>query len=92
VPTTYVSRFLGHGNLTTTTRYLNPTRVGLRLAIEKLEQHGSVAGFEEPSADGAGRSGRGAPPLASVLQSTAPAAAQKRPALDNTPAAKHHIS
>jgi len=37
VPTTYVSKFLGHRNLTTTTRYLNTTVRGLRLAIEKLE-------------------------------------------------------
>lgn len=37
VPTTYVSKFLGHRNLTTTTRYLNTTVRGLRLAVEKLE-------------------------------------------------------
>lgn len=37
VPTTYVSKFLGHRNLTTTTRYLNATIRGLRQAVEKLE-------------------------------------------------------
>ncbi len=37
VPTTYVSKFLGHSNLGTTTRYLNATRRGLHLAVEKLE-------------------------------------------------------
>jgi integrase len=38
VPTTYVSKFLGHRNLSTTTRYLNATIRGLRLAVEKLEE------------------------------------------------------
>jgi integrase len=38
VPTTYVSKFLGHGNLSTTTRYLGATIRGLRLAVEKLEE------------------------------------------------------
>jgi integrase len=37
-PTVYVSKFLGHRNLTTTTRYLNATIRGLRLALEKLEE------------------------------------------------------
>ena len=37
VPTTYVSKFLGHRNLTTTTRYLNATIRGLRQAVETLE-------------------------------------------------------
>ncbi len=37
VPTTYVSKFLGHQNLTTTTRYLNTTLKGLHRAIEQLE-------------------------------------------------------
>jgi hypothetical protein len=32
-----VSKFVGHNNLGTTTRYLNATRRGLRLAVEKLE-------------------------------------------------------
>jgi hypothetical protein len=32
-----VSKFLGHSNLGTTTRYLNATRRGLHLAVEKLE-------------------------------------------------------
>ena len=38
MPTTYVSKFLGHRNLSTTTRYLNATIRGLRLAVEKLEE------------------------------------------------------
>jgi integrase len=37
-PTVYVSKFPGHRNLTTTTRYLNTTIRGLRLALEKLEE------------------------------------------------------
>ncbi|MBA2239476.1 MAG: site-specific integrase [Lysobacter sp.] len=37
VPTTYVSKFLGHQNLTTTTRYLNTTLKGLHRAIDQLE-------------------------------------------------------
>ena len=38
MPTTYVSKFLGHRNLSTTNRYLNATIRGLRLAVEKLEE------------------------------------------------------
>jgi len=41
VPTNYVSKILGHTNLTTTSRYLNIHRRGLHLAMEKLEQHRS---------------------------------------------------
>ncbi len=37
VPTLYVSQFLGHSNLTTTTRYLNSTRRGLHWAMERFE-------------------------------------------------------
>lgn len=37
MPTTYVSKFLGHRNLSMTTRYLNATIRGLRMAVEKLE-------------------------------------------------------
>ena len=53
VPTTYVSKFLGHRNLSTTTRYLNATIRGLRLAVEKLEEsrrkaHRSTWGLEPP--------------------------------------------
>jgi integrase len=39
VPTNYVSKILGHTNLTTTSRYLNIHRRGLQMAMEKLEQH-----------------------------------------------------
>jgi len=39
VPTNYVSKLLGHTNLTTTSRYLNIQRRGLQMAMEKLEQH-----------------------------------------------------
>jgi len=37
VPTLYVSQFLGHANLSTTTRYLNSTRRGLHWAMERFE-------------------------------------------------------
>jgi integrase len=37
VPTLYVSQFLGHSNLSTTTRYLNSTRRGLHWAMERFE-------------------------------------------------------
>jgi integrase len=39
VPTNYVSKLLGHTNLTTTSRYLNIHRRGLQLAMQKLERH-----------------------------------------------------
>jgi hypothetical protein len=49
VPINYVSKILGHTNLSTTTRYLNIQRRGLHLAMAKLEesrkaakQHGAV--------------------------------------------------
>ena len=42
VPTNYVSKILGHTNLTTTSRYLNIHRRGLHLAMEKLERHQSA--------------------------------------------------
>lgn len=39
VPINYVSKMLGHANLTTTTRYLNINRRGLHRAIHQLEAH-----------------------------------------------------
>ena len=39
VPVTFVSKILGHTNLSTTSRYLNIHRRGLHAAMEKLEQH-----------------------------------------------------
>ena len=38
VSTNYVSKMLGHQNLSTTTRYLNITRRGLHLAMQKFER------------------------------------------------------
>jgi integrase len=43
VPTNYVSKLLGHTNLTTTSRYLNIHRRGLQQAMQKLEEHRAVA-------------------------------------------------
>ena len=41
VPINYVSKILGHANLTTTTRYLNINRRGLHRAMDQLEAHRS---------------------------------------------------
>jgi integrase len=41
VPISYVSKMLGHTNLTTTSRYLNIHRPGLQVAMKKLEEHRS---------------------------------------------------
>jgi len=43
VSTNYVSKILGHANLSTTTRYLNIQRRGLHLAMEKLEANQALA-------------------------------------------------
>jgi len=39
VPTNYVSKILGHTNLTTTSRYLNINVRGLHIALDKLEEY-----------------------------------------------------
>lgn len=39
VPTNYVSKMLGHTNLTTTSRYLNIQRGGLHQAMRQMEAH-----------------------------------------------------
>lgn len=39
VPINYVSKILGHTNLTTTSRYLNIHRRGLQTAMQTLERH-----------------------------------------------------
>ena len=39
LPITFVSKILGHTNLSTTSRYLNIHRRGLHSAMQKLEQH-----------------------------------------------------
>ena len=39
MPVTFVSKILGHTNMSTTSRYLNIHRRGLHAAMEKLEQH-----------------------------------------------------
>ena len=39
VPISYVSKLLGHTNLSTTSRYLNIHRRGLQAAMQKLEEH-----------------------------------------------------
>jgi hypothetical protein len=49
VPTNYVSKLLGHTNLTTTSRYLNIHRRGLQLAMRKVEDHrANQAGVAQP--------------------------------------------
>jgi integrase len=42
VPISYVSKILGHTNLSTTSRYLNIHRRGLQAAMQKLEEHRPV--------------------------------------------------
>ncbi len=39
MPTNYISKILGHTNLTTTSRYLNINVRGLHRAMEKFEEH-----------------------------------------------------
>jgi integrase len=49
VPTNYVSKLLGHTNLTTTSRYLNIHRRGLHMAMRKVEEHrANQAGVAQP--------------------------------------------
>jgi site-specific recombinase XerD len=43
VPIIYVSKILGHANISTTSRYLNINRQGLHEAISKLEARQGVA-------------------------------------------------
>jgi integrase len=43
VPINFVSRLLGHTNLTTTSRYLNIHRRGLHMAMQKLEESRRLA-------------------------------------------------
>ncbi len=43
VPVNFVSKILGHTNLTTTSRYLNIHRRGLHLAMEKFEESRRLA-------------------------------------------------
>ncbi len=39
VPLSYVSKILGHSNLSTTSRYLNTQRRGLQSAVQRVEEH-----------------------------------------------------
>jgi hypothetical protein len=43
VPVNFVSRLLGHTNLTTTSRYLNIHRRGLHMAMQKFEESRRLA-------------------------------------------------
>jgi integrase len=43
VPVNFVSRLLGHTNLTTTSRYLNIHRRGLHMAMQKFEESRKLA-------------------------------------------------
>jgi hypothetical protein len=38
VPTAQISKLLRHANLSTTTRYVNPTKKALRRAVDKIEE------------------------------------------------------
>jgi integrase len=38
VPTAQISKLLRHPNLSTTTRYVNPTKKALRRAVDKIEE------------------------------------------------------
>jgi integrase len=61
VPTLYVSQFLGHADLSTTTRYLNSTRRGLHLAMERFEaaRREKAQQRAEPDTDEPGSVGNG---------------------------------
>ena len=49
MPINFVSRILGHTNLTTTSRYLNLHRRGLHMAMRRFEEHRRLAnGLQTP--------------------------------------------
>jgi len=56
VPVNFVSRLLGHTNLTTTSRYLNIHRRGVHMAMQKFEEHRRRASsLQDPAVGDDGR-------------------------------------
>jgi integrase len=94
VPTLYVSQFLGHANLSTTTRYLNSTRRGLHWAMRRFEAarlEKEQADADKGKADAAETDGKrmqaAASPVAQTLHTSDDTAAQSsdEPARLNQP-------
>jgi integrase len=80
VPINYVSKILGHTNLTTTSRYLNIHRRGLQVAMQTLERH-----REEQKQE---RERQEKDRVAQPLHTGAESALADVPSLDEAPASK----
>ena len=51
MPIVYVSSFLGHSNLSTTSRYLNINRRGMHLAMQKMDDSRTAKAKQEQKED-----------------------------------------
>src|SRR5207249_4568022 len=85
VPTNYVSKILGHANLSTTTRYLNIQRRGLHLASERLEESRRLA-EEQRRKKAEEQKRRNAEAVAHPLHTNSESAPAFVPDLNDTPA------
>jgi Phage integrase family len=68
VPTLYVSQFLGHANLSTTTRYLNSTRRGLRFEAARRERAEHAEAEKNQAETANAKNNRMRAPMSAVAQ------------------------